>query len=95
VLSDHDDIIGQICQHLRAEIPEASVPEDDDAIGPTNRDLSGYLKRRGYGFGEDGHIVADRVRNGMKIALRHSDQIGKCAVVIRDPNRRAPGTVCG
>ena len=93
MLADDEHVIGQPGQHLRAEIAEAAVAEDRDPVLPPDRELHRDLEGCGHWFGEDGHIVGQRVRHGVQVVLRDGDQIGERAVVVQDAQHRSIRTV--
>ena len=95
MLPDHQHMAREPGQDLRAEVPEASVAQDDDPILPADRQLGRNLEGGGDRFGEDGDVGRQRVRHGVEIALRHGDEVRERAVVVQDAEDRAMGAVAG
>ena len=95
MLADDEHAVRKPGQHLRAEIPEASVAQYDDAILASDGQLRGNLEGGGDRLGEDGHIGRQRVGHGVEIALRHGDEVRERAVVVQDAEDRAMRAVAG
>ena len=86
MLADDEEMRRDTRQDLRAQVPEPSVAKDDDPVGRANGHLHKDLKRRGDGFSENGHIIRQRLRDQVKVALWNEQVIGKGAVVPQDPD---------
>jgi hypothetical protein len=87
VLSDHEDVVCELREHLSAQVPQAAVTEHDDAIGPMDADLRGYLKRGRHWLGEDRDVGWQRIRNEVQISLGQDESVRKCPVAIGDAER--------
>ena len=72
-------------QHLRAQVAEPAVAEDDDAVVTVDRHLRRNLECRSHRFREDGDVSRHVVRHDVQVALWNGNVIGERAVVIQDP----------
>src|SRR5687767_123409 len=83
MLADDSDTIRESSEHLSAQVAKPAVAQDDDAVVRADHDLRGNLKRRRHRLSEHCDFIGQRVGHGVQVALWHSDQIGKRAVVIQ------------
>src|SRR5258706_1471072 len=84
MLPDERHVFRKVCQHLRAQIAQATVAEHDDAVVAMDRHLCRNLKRRGDGFGEDREVGRHLVGDEVQVLLWNGDEVREGAVVIED-----------
>ena len=93
MLSDDRDFVTGQSDHFGAQISQAPISENHDAIGPRERYLLVDLKRCGQRFDKNCLIVADRVGNQVQVVLWDRDRFGEGAVVAIDPDHGSVATV--
>ena len=95
MLADHEDAVGDLREHLRAQISKAAVAEHDDPIVAIQPQLGRDLEGRGHGLDEHRGIGRNGIGDRVKVALRNRDDVGKRAVVIENPDNTPAGAVAG
>src|SRR4051812_25887212 len=95
MLSNDEEALRDIGEDLSTQIAKTAVTEHDHAVGRAHLHLHEDLKCRCDGFSKNCYVVGQRIGNEMKIALRHDEVVRKRAVVTKDADDRAIGTVRG
>ena len=93
MFADDEHSLASVGENLRAEIAQAAVSQNDDAISSLDRQLSRDLKGGGDRLREDGDIGRHGVGHHMKIALRDGDELCERAIVVENPDHGSMRTV--